>query len=110
MTNVLFICGKARRRSPTAADILSEWPGIHTDFAGLSRDADEILTDTHIKWADRIFVMENRQKARLRKTMGPRASGLKIISLDIPDRYNAHDPALVALLREKLTHHFGPRQ
>lgn len=107
MSNVLFICGKARRRSPTAADILAGWTGFHTDFAGLSNDADEILTHEHIEWADIIFVMERKQKSRLLSKFKSISSGLKLISLDIPDIYSAHDPELVKLLNKKLTAHFG---
>jgi len=44
MTNALFICGKARMRSTTAADISARWDGIEADFAGLSNDADEHLS------------------------------------------------------------------
>lgn len=107
ITNVLFICGKARRRSPTAADILDHWPGFQTDFAGLSNDADEVLTGEHIDWADIIFVMERRQKTRLLTKFKSISSGLKLISLDIPDIYNPHDPDLVSILRSKFTAHFG---
>jgi len=41
MANILFICGKARKRSPTAAAVAAERLGTPTDFAGLSADADE---------------------------------------------------------------------
>ncbi len=101
MTNVLFICGKARMRSPTAADILARWPGIDTDFAGISNDADEKLSLEQIQWADMVFVMERRQKKRLRNQFGPNKAGLKLVSLDIPDNFNAHDPVLVEILTKK---------
>ena len=109
MTNVLFICGKARMRSPTAADVLTRWPGMATDFAGLSRDADEVLTPEHIEWADMVFVMETRQKKRLRTLFGQKVSGLNLISLDIPDRFEAHNQELIKILTQKLTAHFGPQ-
>ncbi|PHQ94429.1 MAG: phosphotyrosine protein phosphatase [Marinosulfonomonas sp.] len=108
MTNVLFICGKARKRSPTAADVLARWQGFSTDFAGLSRDADEVVSPEHIDWADIIFVMERKHKARLRTKFGSLAAGLKLISLDIPDKFDTHEPALVDILIQKLTAHFGP--
>jgi len=107
MTNALFICGKARRRSPTAADILMRWPGFGTDFAGLSKDADVVLSGEHVDWADVVFVMETRQKKRVLTQIGPKARGLKLISLDIPDQYDAHDPRLVDILTRKLTTRFG---
>jgi len=87
---------------------MMRWPGVNADSAGLSRDADEVLTPEHIAWADVIFVMETGQKNRLRNRLGAQAAGLKLISLDIPDKFNAHDPVLVDRLIQKLTTHFGP--
>ncbi|WP_216822430.1 phosphotyrosine protein phosphatase [Pseudophaeobacter sp. EL27] len=52
-------------RSPTAADMVASWPGFETDFAGLSKDADELLSSEHLGWADIIVVMEKRQKSKL---------------------------------------------
>ena len=39
MKRVLFVCGKARVRSPTAAQVFANWEGIRTDFGGISTDA-----------------------------------------------------------------------
>lgn len=108
MTNVLFICGKARRRSPTAAQVAQRWPSIRADFAGLSRDADEPLTPEHLARAEKIFVMEPRQKKRLTSRFGPPGPGVTVVSLNIPDRYEVMEQALVDDLVDKLTHHFGP--
>jgi len=71
MAKNLFICGKARMGSPTAADILAGWGG-KADFAGLSHDADERVSSEHIEWADVIYVMEARPKKRLNALFGPR--------------------------------------
>lgn len=108
MKNVLFICGKARKRSPTAAQIASKWPGINADFAGLSRDADEQITAQHLDWADMIFVMEARQKKRLATVFGPPKPGLKPVVLNIADRYEFMEQALIDDLMRKLVFHFGP--
>lgn len=43
MSRVLFVCGKARKRSPTAADVAGRRFGCATDFAGLSNEADARL-------------------------------------------------------------------
>lgn len=82
-------------RSPTAADIVANWPGFATDFAGLSRDADEQLSSDHIAWADVIAVMERRQKTKLNAAFGRYLAGKRVVVLDIPDRYGYMDPALV---------------
>ena len=108
MTRVLFLCGKARQRSPTAAEIARDWPALDPDYAGLSQDADEPLTVDHLARAELIFVMERRQKQRLTTRFGPPPAGVRVISLDIPDRYAFMEPALCTLLRARLIHHFGP--
>ena len=71
MKRVLFLCGKARKRSPTAAQVLHDWPGIDADFAGLSNDADVLVTPEHLEGADVIMVMEHRQNTRLTSQLGP---------------------------------------
>jgi predicted protein tyrosine phosphatase len=100
--NALFLCGKARMRSPTAADLVAGWPGITADFAGLSADADERLSVEQLLWADVILVMEPRQTSRLRALHGPQLRGKRIVTLNIPDRFGYNDPALIALLTPKL--------
>ena len=101
---VLFVCGKARMRSPTAADLAARFDGIQTDFAGLSRDADEILTPEQIEWADAIYVIERRQKKRLTAKFLAHLAGKKLRVLDIPDNFGYMDTQLVKLLRIKHTH------
>lgn len=106
----LFICGKARMRSPTAADILAPLNGVDTDFAGLSNDADERLSIEHIEWATDIFVMERRQKSRLSQLFGQALKGKRIVCLNIPDNYAYMQPELVDLLNVRLKAHLrkGP--
>lgn len=98
----LFVCGKARMRSPTAADIAARYPNVETDFAGLSNDADEKLSSEHIDWADTIFVMERRQKKRLTALFGNRLRHVRVVCLDVPDRFAFNQPELCDLLRVKL--------
>lgn len=95
MKHVLFICGKARMRSPTAANIVASWPGFATDFAGLSKDADEQISSEHIEWADIIAVMERRQKTRLGTMFGAYLADKRVVVLNIPDRFDYMEPALI---------------
>jgi predicted protein tyrosine phosphatase len=105
MKRVLFICGKNRLRSPTAEQVFAAWPGIETASAGLSADADEVMSGELARWADLIFVMEKAQRARLSRRYGPDLKGTRIICLDIADRYAFMDPDLVALLKTRVTPH-----
>ncbi|MEM7473162.1 MAG: phosphotyrosine protein phosphatase [Pseudomonadota bacterium] len=95
-------------RSPTAADIARSFDGIDTDFAGLSRDADEQIGTEHIQWADVIFVMEPRQKKKLTASFGPALRNKQVISLGIPDKFRYMQPELVALLTPKLRAALAP--
>ncbi|MEM7528371.1 MAG: phosphotyrosine protein phosphatase [Pseudomonadota bacterium] len=97
----LFICGKARSRSPTAAQVFAEWPGVRTDFGGVSRDADDALSRDQIDWADLIMVMEQRHITRLNERFGKALAGRRIVNLRVPDRYRFMDGALVTLLEER---------
>lgn len=105
MKRILFLCGKARMRSPTAAAITADWPNIETDYAGLSNDADEPISLDHIEWADEIYVMERRQKKRLNTLFGPHLKKTPVHVLGIPDIYAHMDPDLIQRLKTRL----GPK-
>lgn len=100
---ILFVCGKCRQRSPTAAQIFANHPGWETDCAGLSNDADVPLSSEQIDWATHIAVMEKSQIARLNSKFGKYLNRQRVVSLDIPDRFDFMDRELVDLLR----HHIG---
>lgn len=98
MRRILFLCGKARMRSPTAADVVATWPGFETDFAGLSNDADEYVSTEHLDWADFVIVMERRQKRLLQKRFGAHLRDVPVRVLDVPDRFAFMEPALVEMI------------
>ena len=105
MKRVLFLCGKARARSPTAAQVFASHPGVSTDFAGLSNDADDALSADQLDWADLIMVMERRHAVRLNDKFGRMLAGKKVVVLDIRDRYTFMEQGLIDELHEKA----GPR-
>ena len=88
-------------RSPTAEEVFSSWIDVETDSAGLAPDAVTPLTLDQVEWAEVLFVMERRHKAKLMKMFGPCLKGKKIVCLDIPDRYGFMDPELVVVLEKK---------
>lgn len=49
--------------------------------------------------------MENRQRRIVAQRFGRELGGTRIVSLRIPDRYVCMDPALVALLEERMAPH-----
>ena len=99
---VLFVCGKARKRSPTAADLAARYPSVEADFAGLSADADERLSPEHVAWADIIAIMEKRQLQRLRRQCDRGLGGKRVVCLNIPDRYEYMAPDLIKRLEPAL--------
>lgn len=101
MTNALFVCSANKLRSPTAEQIFAGWPGIETDSAGLLETADLVLSPEQIEWADIIFVMEKRHRAKLSKKFRRHLGGKRVICLDIPDDFGFMDPTLIALLERK---------
>ena len=103
--HVLFVCGKNRWRSPTAEEIFADHPGITCLSAGLSHDAETVLTPELVDWADQIFVMERVHKTKLAARFREQLSGKRVICLDVPDRFQYMDPALVTLLKAKVTPH-----
>jgi predicted protein tyrosine phosphatase len=105
MIRVLFVCGKARARSPTAAQIFAEWEGVQTDFGGISRDADDALSADQIDWADLILVMERRHLTRLSDRFGRRLNGKRMITLGIADRYKFMQPELIQELQARAGPH-----
>jgi len=101
MQHVLFVCGKNRRRSPTAEAVFSGSPGIRVSSAGTAADADCPVSGDLMEWADLVVVMESRHARQIRKQFAPMLKNKRIVSLDIPDRYSFMQPELVEQLHEK---------
>ena len=96
--HVLFVCGRNRWRSPTAARIYANDQRIEVRSAGVSSQSAHRVTQRDLEWADLVLVMESEHKVRLRETF--RGTPLPTIEcLDIPDDYGFMDDALVELIR-----------
>ena len=103
VTNVLFVCSRNRRRSPTAERLFAAREGIETDSAGLAPDADVPLSLDRLQWADLVVVMEKRHRSTLTRRFGRHLARTRIVCLDIPDRYDYMDPELIELLEKKMS-------
>jgi predicted protein tyrosine phosphatase len=104
---LLFICSQNRWRSLTAEGLFVGHPTLLARSAGTEPGARVRVAAGHLGWADAIFVMEKKHADRLRAKFGPELRGKPIINLRIPDNYPFEDPALVALLHERLAAYFG---
>ncbi|OOG60488.1 phosphotyrosine protein phosphatase [Rhodanobacter sp. B05] len=98
----LFLCSRNRLRSPTAEQVFGAWPDLEVDSAGLADDAEVVLTNEQLDWADLIVVMEASHRRRLQTRHRNRLKGKRVVCLHIPDRYDFMQPELVALLLKKV--------
>jgi predicted protein tyrosine phosphatase len=99
---LLFVCGRNKRRSPTAEVVLAEVAGVETESAGVSADAENPLTDELVEWAEVIFVMEASQRTKMARSFGSRLRGKRVVCLNIPDKYAFMDAELVRLVWERV--------
>jgi predicted protein tyrosine phosphatase len=109
---ILFVCTANVDRSRTAEDLYADDPRYEVRSAGTAPFATHPLTRELLLWADRIFVMNERQDAHatLIRMRFP-GMGRPIVDLDIEDRWRRGAPELVSRLRKKLTPHLGaPRK
>ena len=103
LKHLLFICSQNKLRSPTAETMFAGMPGIDVDSAGLNNDAIVPLSPEQVQWADLIFVMEKTHQEKLKRKFKRHLNGQRVIVLGIPDDYAYMDPALVELLKAKVT-------
>jgi predicted protein tyrosine phosphatase len=102
MEKLLFVCGKNRRRSPSAEEIFSGMDGVEVTSAGTIAEAECTVSADLLEWADRIFVMEQAQRRYLNAHFARSLKDKKIVCLNIPDRCSYMQPELVALLEAKV--------
>ena len=102
MKHLLFVCSQNKLRSPTAEEVFSSWPNVEVASAGLNKDAQTRLTPELVEWADIIFVMEKDHRSKLTALFKQHLDGQRIVCLDIPDRYQFMEPALVSILKERV--------
>ena len=101
MKRALFVCSANKLRSPTAAEVFSEWREVETDSAGLLNTADVQLSPEQVEWATIIFVMEKAHRNKLQKKFRISLKIQRVICLDIPDDYDFMQPELIKLLEAK---------
>lgn len=104
---LLFICSQNRQRSLTAERIFDGRDGHQARSAGTEAGARVRVTAGHLGWADRIFVMENRHRDRLRAKFRQELSGKPIVCLHIADSYEYMDEELVRRLEAAVAPHLA---
>ena len=108
---ILFVCTANVDRSPTAEDLYRGDPRYEVRSAGTAAFARQPLDRELLVWADRIFVMCERED-RHATLIRLRFPGLvqPIVDLDVEDRWHRGDPELVYRLLRSLRPHLGDPQ
>lgn len=96
---VLFVCGRNRRRSPTAEMLYRADPRFSVRSGGTSESSKRRVQHSDLQWADLIIVMERKYEARLRARFPEVESFPPTCSLDIPDDFEFGDEELIDLLQ-----------
>jgi protein-tyrosine phosphatase len=105
---ILFVCTANVDRSRTAEDLYRGDPRYEVLSAGVASFATQPITRDLLLWADRVFVMCEREDRHrtLIKMRFPEVDR-PIVDLDLEDRWARGDPELIRRLLRKLAPHLG---
>jgi protein-tyrosine phosphatase len=108
---ILFVCTANVDRSRTAEDLYRGDPRYEVLSAGVASFATKPVTRDLLLWADRVFVMSEREDRHrtLIKLRFPEIDR-PIVDLEVEDRWGRGDPELVRRLLRKLAPHLGRPQ
>jgi protein-tyrosine phosphatase len=105
---ILFVCTANVDRSRTAEDLYRDDPRYEVRSAGTAPFATTPVTRDLLQWADRVFVMCEREdrhqthlKLRFPETDRP------VVDLDVEDRWTRGHPELVRRVLKSLKRHLG---
>ncbi len=104
---VLFICTMNIDRSPTAEALVARRQGCEARSAGTDPDARMPISGELIAWADVIAVMEDAHARAVRDRFAAELPGRRLVVLQLPDIYQRGEPALVAILTERIDRLLG---
>jgi predicted protein tyrosine phosphatase len=109
---ILFVCTANVDRSRTAEDLYRHDDRYEVRSAGVAPFATVVLTRDLLLWADRVFVMNEREDQH-RTLIRIRFPDVErpLVDLDVEDRWHRGAPELVTLLKRRLRPHLGaPRR
>lgn len=102
------MCSRNQWRSPTAEKVWRDRFGFRTRSCGTSSKARKTISASDLKWADLVFVMEQKHKNRIQASFKQLVQYKEIVVLDIPDNYQYLDPELVIIfesIAQQYIHH-----
>lgn len=95
---VFFLCNQGQNRSKTAAQLFSN--KFQTKSAGLYSSPP--VTPSELSWADTIIVMEDRHRKEIAKRYPNLYLQKRILSMEVPDIYQANQVELITILQKKM--------
>ena len=99
--NILVVCGRNKKRSRTAEYIFKNDSRFNIRSVGLSPKAERKISENDLNWASLVFVMENKQREKVREIY-KHLQLPKIEILNISDDYEFMDEELVDMLVERI--------
>ena len=95
---ILFVCAMNKQRSATAEKIYRNDARLEVRSAGVRSDANRRISESDLRWANVVFVMEQSHKTWIQTRF--KAIDLpRIDVLDIPDEFEFMDEQLQEMLR-----------
>jgi predicted protein tyrosine phosphatase len=108
--NLLFVCTAHINRSVTAEQLFRSSKKHRAKSAGIGFLSDIRVNEKLVKWADMIFVMDEKNEGQksflLKKFQHVRGIREKVHVLGIQDEYRKNSPELVTQLQTKLKKYF----
>ncbi len=99
---ILFVCTINRMRSATAQAVFQTDPRFDVRSAGTDKNANVVLSEDLLKWADSIVVMEKHHRNYIRGKFPKIYDIKKIVCLYIEDEYEFMQPELISILKERV--------
>jgi predicted protein tyrosine phosphatase len=93
LMRILFVCTANRLRSPTAAAVFADHPGLEVRSAALDAACPRPLTAELVAWADRLFVMEQRHREKIRRRFREQLGNTPVIVLGFPTSMSSCSPS-----------------
>jgi len=94
--NLLFVCSRNQWRSPTAENVYARRAGVNARSCGTSPNARRTVSAQDLRWADLVFVMEDKHKERLLREFAVELRDKELHVLHISDSWKFMDPELVS--------------
>ncbi len=100
--HVLFVCGRNKRRSPTAERIFGHDPRMRVRAVGLADTSKRRITEGDLRWADLVLAMERKHVKRLLAMFSELEDLPPVENLDITDEFIFMQRELIEMLESSV--------